>query len=310
MAKIHQHRFDKTIELVNLGDLHRGSEAHNNKLLKTAIDYIAKTKHCYWVSTGDCLDVALRDSLSDVYSNMPLGKEYDTLVEELRPIASKCLGVVESNHHKRFEKAVGMSLDKIFCQALNIPFLGALGLVNITCGRAAYYVAMHHGIGGGRMRGGKANNMERFADIIPGADLYLQGHTHTFDHFVNTYPVIDRKRKIITKCTATFAVTGHFLNWDGSYAQEKLYRPSTQGAAHMVLEALPAGNHTFKKNSRRAFQLEHGRLLAAMTSFHSSFFLPKIPLATLKPFFNVPSKRWEYRCVIWICLCPSRFCSV
>lgn len=31
---------------------------------------------------------------------------------------------------------------------------------------------------------------------------------------------------------------------------------------------------------------------------HSSFFLPKIPLATLNPFFKVPSKRCEYRCVI------------
>jgi hypothetical protein len=68
MGKIQQYRFDTTIELVNLGDLHRGSAAHNNKLLKTIIDYIFKNENCFWVSTGDCLDVACADSLSDVYS--------------------------------------------------------------------------------------------------------------------------------------------------------------------------------------------------------------------------------------------------
>ena len=55
-------------------------------------------------------------------------------------------------------------------------------------------IAMHHGIGGGRPRGGKVNNLERFETVISIANLYLQGHTHTYDFLYNSTQYIDRKR--------------------------------------------------------------------------------------------------------------------
>ena len=72
--------------------------------------------------------------------------------------------------------AVGMSLELTAIDALNMPFLGFSGLINITLGRASYYVAIHHGIEAGHFCGSKSTNLERLATVYPGADIYLEGH--------------------------------------------------------------------------------------------------------------------------------------
>lgn len=233
--------------MMNLGDVHMGSPAHDAKLFQKAVEYIKAHDDCYWVSTGDLLDVALKDSKSDVYTAMPLEKEFKLLTEALAPIADKCLGIVGSNHHHRFDRSVGMSLDQLLCDKLGVPFLGITGLVNVVCDKAAYYVAMHHGFGGGRTRGAKTANLAYFGTIIPGADLYLSGHTHTYVSFPEDIPYIDRKRGLLVDYQAHFVCTAHFLKWKNSYGESKLYKPSTPGAALVTLHAHATGNRNSKR---------------------------------------------------------------
>ncbi len=170
--QIPKYNFDDHILLFNLGDIHRGDHCCNVPLLHKTIKFIQKTPSAYWVSTGDLLNVALKTSLSDSYKSDPLGKEFEALKRELTPISEKCLGLVSSNHHARFERTAGMSLDKLIADTLNIPFLGHTGIINITLGGAAYIIGMHHGLGGGRKRGAKTNNAEEFGVLFPGADIY------------------------------------------------------------------------------------------------------------------------------------------
>lgn len=233
--EIHKTNFDKDIKLVNLGDVHRGDKCCNVDLFHKHIDFIKENEDVYWCSTGDLLNVALKTSLSDVYTSSSLQYEYDAIVEELKPISHKCLGITTSNHTNRFDKAVGMSLDKLVCTALNVPFLNDFGLLNITCGRTSYYVAMHHGCGGGRTRGAKSNELYRLGEVIPGCDLLLQGHTHAFEMFVDETPYIDRKRNKVTYLQSYFVCTGHYLNWEGSYAQKFKMKPAPQGSAMITL---------------------------------------------------------------------------
>lgn len=84
------------------------------------------------------------------------------LPQEPKPIAPKCLGVVESNYHHRFYKLVGMSLDRLFCRELNIPFLVDMAVIKVVCGKVAYYIAMHHGHGPGKKITSKTNNFRQF----------------------------------------------------------------------------------------------------------------------------------------------------
>jgi hypothetical protein len=239
--------FDSNIHLFNLGDVHRGDLCCKERLFHKAIRAIAATENAYWVSTGDMLNCAFKDSVSDSYKSAPLGVEYKTLREELRPIAHKCLGMVSSNHHRRFERTTGMSLDEILCDGLGIPFLGNSAVINLTLGRASYYIAMHHGIGGGRMRGGKTNNLERFFEIYPGCDIYMQGHTHTFDFFIDKVQYVDRKRNLLTEYPAYFCTTAHFLDWKESYGEEMRFKPSAEGCAVLTLFHNRSGNFAAKR---------------------------------------------------------------
>lgn len=245
--KIRQYNFSGNVRIVNLGDVHRGDSACNDALFRKIIAHIEKDPSCYWVSTGDLLNVALKNSKSDVYSSMSLEDEKNILLKELEPIASKCLSLVASNHHSRFDRETGMSLDALIAGLLNIPYLGGMGIINVTCDRASYYIAMHHGTGGGGARGSKVNSSEKLEGIAAGADLYLDGHTHSYATWQNISQYIDKKRGLLSEQISHFVTTGHFLNWGDSYAVNMKLKPMPQGSSIVELFAAGAGNATYKR---------------------------------------------------------------
>jgi len=246
-------RFPGNVTLYNLGDVHRGDRNCNVDLWRRIVKAIQEDETAYWVSTGDLLNVALKTSLSDCSKSMSLEEEFNALCGELEPTKGRCLGIVGSNHHHRVQKAIGMDLDGIISRELDIPYYGPLGVLNIICDRCSYVTILHHGVGGGKKRGGAVNNLDELGDVIGGADLYLEGHTHKFTTHQNLVPYLDRKRNILNYHTAHFVTTGHFLNWEKSYAQDFKLRPQPQGAAKMNLYASECGRSEIKKISVELF---------------------------------------------------------
>ena len=106
---------------------------------------------------------------------------------------------------------------------------------------------MHHGVGGGKVRGSKTTNLQRLFNIWPGADLYMEGHTHTYDHFIDKVQYIDRKRGIVSEYQATFVTTAHFMSWRESYGEDKKFTPSQEGSAFVTLKHAGAGNFGNKR---------------------------------------------------------------
>jgi hypothetical protein len=243
---IPQYHFEHDMEIINLGDLHRGNQAHNRSLFYKVVDYIASNSHVYWLSTGDLFEMALKEAKGDVYNSMGPGQEWKSLELELRTIADKCLGLVASNHSVRFERAVGMSIDELFANNMNLPYLGDIAVINVTVGRASYFIGMHHGTGFGKRRGSKTNNTQDLAAIIPGCDIYMEGHTHSFDHFIDECFYLDKKRGSLVKYDAQFVVTGHFIEWEKSYAPRLKLRPMPQGSARVSLGYAGSGNQDRK----------------------------------------------------------------
>ena len=239
---IPQYKFDSGIRLFNIGDVHRGDASCDADLLHKVIAEIENDPDAWWVSTGDLLNTAMRGMKHDsIHDSLTLREEYKLLKQELLPIAEKCLGVVSSNHTGRVRDLTSLDLDEVFCGELGVPYLGDLGLINITCQRTSYFVAMHHGVGGGKGKGGKINGLEDMERIVPGADVYLTGHTHQYMAFINDNAYIDRKRNLLSYHKAWFCTTGHFLNWDGSYAQRLKLRPAPKGAAVALLASSMSG---------------------------------------------------------------------
>jgi hypothetical protein len=244
---IPQHKYDHTVSVFNLGDIHRANHCCNSSFLSKTIRRIADDPNAIWVSTGDLLEVALKTSVSSVYEAQTVQREMDSLADELQPIKEKCLGFVASNHHNRVDKETGISLDRMLAAHVGIPYLGISGLLNITIGRCSYYLHMHHGSGGGGTEGNKVNRALKVAANCQGADVYLSGHTHTYSHTPFLQRVIDRKRGITRDILSHSVVTGHCLDWTGSYAEKSAMKPAPLGFAVVNLEGSDPGHERAKK---------------------------------------------------------------
>lgn len=246
MESIKQYREDSEILLFNVGDVHLGDDACDVSSFLGVVEKIRTNPNARWVSTGDVCNVALTASKSSAYDSMKLEEALEFVVESLKPIADKCYGIVSSNHHMRLERQVGMSLDRVLCTYLGVPFLGALGKIVVTCGRLSYFGVMHHLTGGGATSGAKANKQDRLMNLVPGADFYLGGHTHSFMSMQHSSFYLDRKRLGVKMLRQISVTTGHFLNYDQSYAASMMLTPKPKGAAVLRLGFNNSGNENNK----------------------------------------------------------------
>lgn len=242
---IRQHKFDTAIRLYNLGDVHRGNANCADKFFLEVIKTIEKNNSSYWISTGDLLEVATRHSISDVHAAMSTQEELDLLCSELQPIKHKCLGFVSSNHHHRVDKNTGVSLDKMVAAQCGLPYLGDTGLLNITIGQGSYFVVLHHGTGGGS-EGNAVNRALKSAGNYQGADVYMSGHTHKAAVVPFNQQIIDRKRGIVRNVLSYSVVTGHCLDWKGSYAERMALKPAPIGFAYIDFDINHSGRDETK----------------------------------------------------------------
>lgn len=243
--KIPKYDFPKgDIHLINLGDIHYGNKACNRQFFLDTIKIIKDRPKVYWLSTGDLLEVNTPKSPFFDPDNLTLNKEFDKFIDILRPIASKCLGFVGSNHSNRIFKLSGLNLDSILAKTLNIPYLGITGLINCTLKRTSkknrvysYYISMTHGFSGATTLGAKANSVQRLYDMIPNVDLCLEGHTHTYIVTVKEVFSVNRSGNSLVSNQATLCVCGHCLDWQKSYASGGKYQPTPIGFPYITLSA-------------------------------------------------------------------------
>lgn len=240
--EINRFEFNNSVNIVALGDIHYGDNQADRVMFKRVVDRIQNEENTYAIITGDLLNVGIADSVTGSYGSMTLGEELDIMCEILKPAAHKILGSVSSNHHARLERRTGMSLDKEVSERVGIKHLGHIGMFNIVVGNNCYYFAVHHGAGGGRTMGAKANELARLQEVVPGCDIYLQGHTHTFQHYLSRSYYVNRRKGKISELDSHFVTTGHFLNYESSYAAEQKLRPSAKGSAMIQLGDAKSGS--------------------------------------------------------------------
>lgn len=243
---IPSYKFKNDVSIVNLGDIHRGNNNCDTNLLKKNIKRIAENDNVYWVSTGDMLETAIKSSKSSCYEASTPQEELETLTEEIKPIRKKCLGFVASNHQDRIKKDVGLSLDKALASYSKIPYLGICATIKVTCGRLSYFINMHHGVGGGTS-GNKVNRALMLAQNNLGCDLYLTGHTHTYASVPDIQTVLDRKRDKFTDIMTHHVTTGHYLIYEGSYAESMGLKKKPCGSAIVHLKCNNSGQQKNKK---------------------------------------------------------------
>lgn len=223
------------IEIHPLADLHIGDAQCEYKRILEELEYIKNTPNAYCVLDGDLMNTAVKNSVSDCYSESisPM-EQIKHCVGLFEPIKHKILAVCGGNHEARVYRETSLDMTEIFCSQLGIVdrYSPTTALVYIRFGeeykhkrKMCYTLYMTHGSGGGRKEGGKINRLADLATIVD-ADIYLMAHTHSPAAFRNNFFRADPRNSEITKCEHLFVNTAAWLSY-GGYGDVQGYKPAS-----------------------------------------------------------------------------------
>lgn len=234
-----------------LADEHNGDPTSDEKCTLARIEQVKKDPFGLCLLNGDLLNMALRNSVSDVYGETrPPQKQEGRMTEMLRPIADKIIGADGGNHEYRGYKSDGIDLMLTMCEKLGIERLyspeGVLIFLRfgLRGGQSRhknqnnaqwYSIYATHGCGGGRKEGAKAIRLADMASIVD-ADVYVHSHTHL--------PMIMKQafyRTSSQQCSAQlveklFVNTGASMDY-GAYAQAFELKPASKSTPVIHMDA-------------------------------------------------------------------------
>lgn len=236
-----------------LADLHIGDAHCDESEVLARVKAVANDPYGLCVLNGDLMNTALRNSVSDVYGEILSPMQQITyLVNMLRPIAGKIIGVTAGNHENRVYRSDGIDVTRLVCRELGIEEKYApegvliflrFGTRSASGGhlndgrnpRQWYTIYATHGSGGGRKEGSKAIRLADMASIVD-ADLYLHSHTHLPMVMKQGYYRTDSSNCVAKMVTRLFVNTGAALGY-GGYGQSQEFKPASSDTPTVRLEA-------------------------------------------------------------------------
>lgn len=216
-------------QVLIMGDLHLGDSHTDEDMIRTAAKWLTAEPNRWAVIVGDLLNAGLKDSVSDVYSEAyTVDEAIDRFALLMEPVRTRILAAVSGNHDHRIYKATGMDAAKQACFKAGVPYFGGEAFLKLQVGHyewldkakrspVVYTGYITHGFGGGRMVGGKANNLLRLRDIVS-ADWYASGHTHTPIVLPQVTCECDASRGNVIEREQMFVATGASLDRGDGYA--------------------------------------------------------------------------------------------
>lgn len=219
-----------------LGDVHYGLKQCDSKLFKGYLDWVENEDDARVLLMGDMIDSATKHSSGpQVFeNNIPPQQQYDEMIDMLMPIKDKLIGLHIGNHEMGIFRDTGIDLAKQMARELGCPYLGFSCFSKIKVGSQNYVVYSTHGSSAATMPHTK---MKRVLDLSASfnADIYLYGHVHSLDTKIEEYREVDLRGKCVKIRKKMFVLTGHFINYEDSYAEQKNYRPEKKGAPKIKL---------------------------------------------------------------------------
>jgi hypothetical protein len=241
-----------SLELFPLSDLHVGDKRTDVPLFRKFVKYIAAKPNRRWVYNGDNLNMALKNSKSNVYNDsmldeetkkllhMPPNEQRKWLIHEIEPIVPQCLGLLDGNHEERTTKEVGFSIVETMAEKFNVPYSSDVLPLKISFGkdshsrRITYGVYVAHGTGAGGRIGATINKAEDVALMIEGCDVVILGHVHKKGASKPAVLVMDMQNNVMRQRDKLCVVSSHWCDY-GGYAAKGLMRPGSKGAVPVTL---------------------------------------------------------------------------
>lgn len=216
-----------------LGDVHIGSPSHDEELWATWLDYLYERPEASLLGTGDFLNTALKDSVSDVYDErMTVGDAKRKLRAQLASLATqdRIDGLVPGNHEDRITKATGDCPIRDVCDMLDVPYIQAAALIVYRVGDQEYEVFLRHGTGSGQ----SLVAMEKSLRVIR-ADIYVTAHIHNQAARVGDQFERTRGRGSVARRKFLLVTAGSFLGYE-RYAAQRGYAPGHMGSPRIYLD--------------------------------------------------------------------------
>lgn len=227
---------DKLFTLYPIGDFHLGSEQCDLDFVKSHLQRIKQDKNGFAVLMGDLTENNLVNSAGSVYEQVKdPHSQLNEVVLLLAPIKDKILFGVESNHSSRTRRAAGLSIDRLVCDALQVPYgISFYAYLTARSKRRkqayGYKCMFHHGATSGISKGAKINAGIKLVQAAPTAEAIFYAHTHLTARIPEEFRdiVASGDKKYLVKRKRFIYNTGSALNWDNSYAEEKGYPPAVK----------------------------------------------------------------------------------
>ena len=219
-------------EVVFCGDWHLGAREFDRPRLVRMLNYCLDKK-IYVFLMGDLIESGLRTSVgASVYrQTFNPQKQMEEVIDLLTPLANKklLLGALEGNHELRIEKEAGLSVTKIICRLLGIPYLRTACWNLWYVGDKSYKIYTLHGSSGSRF---VYTKLKALVDISHSfdADLLAMAHVHELAETSQIVQYVDRTRKMVLERKKYLILTGSYLKYEESYVQERGYPISKLGS--------------------------------------------------------------------------------
>lgn len=231
------HRFDESIVVFPISDVHYGALEHMNKEWMDFCKLVEQTPNAYVILGGDLVNNNVRTcGFINPYDELVRPREQKhRMVEYLKPIKDCILCAVSGNHEARSLKDDDIDITYDIMAKLDIEDLYRpnMAFMKVSLGHRkddntpvqSYTFGVTHGAGGGIYTGATVNRNERFGNVIEGLDCLIVGHTHKGTVSKPSKIVIDRKNDKVTMSHYTVISMVSWLNY-GGYAMQKMLLPA------------------------------------------------------------------------------------
>lgn len=210
---------NKLVNIFPISDVHCGTPLFNQKYFEYLLDKIDKTKGYKIIYLlGDMMDCATKRLGNSAYRQIwTMEEQLEYITRKLKPFQKYIRGCVTGNHEARAKKEFDLDMSRILSESLNILYSKEI-YDTIHINDSPYVIWGAHGTKTSSQQHLMMGAVQRQTEHID-ANLYMYGHAHysnSWSKIIKTGNIYKRKH---------YVLTGHFLNYDGSYAQEKLLKP-------------------------------------------------------------------------------------
>ena len=223
-------RTDNYGEMMYLGDIHIGHEAHAYNPFNSYLNFLKDRPHIQIGLMGDYIEYAEQTNFVN-NEVMKVDDQIDLFVKCMKPIADRIVWILWGNHEERHAKYTksnrlmqGIATEIGVSKKCYVgePQRGVYGI--IKAGRRKYGVYAHHSSTGAIVN--KTIQLRRTGSQL-GAALIVHGHTHHLGYEQRTIRELGDKGRITRR--QWLVSSGCFMK-DASYAEARSYPLNVVGA--------------------------------------------------------------------------------